>query len=131
MGILTEILGKDGLKTIELNRRQAIRERCLNCSAWYPKEVSTCEFHDCQLYPYRMGKGKQNAKARAKALLSYCRWCMGGHRPSTCVVIHCPLYCYRKGKAEQPVLLENDQIEGCFDERDALRVAEAGLVGNA
>jgi len=123
MSIKTKIQAKDGFKTVELNRRQAIRERCLNCSAWYPKEVAECEFHDCQLYPYRMGRGKQDAKARAKALLSYCRWCMGDHRPSTCVVKHCPLYCYRKGKAEQPVLLENDEIRGSFDERDAQRVS--------
>jgi hypothetical protein len=122
MGIVTEILSKDGLKTIELNRRTAIRERCLNCSAWYPKEVTNCEFHDCQLYPYRLGKGKQNAKARAKALIKYCRWCMGGHRPSGCVATNCPLYCYRRGKAEQPVLLENKHIEGTFEERIDVRV---------
>jgi hypothetical protein len=80
MGILTVILGKHGLKTIELNRRKAIREKCLNCSAWSPKEVKNCGFDSypkdtklqtklqtkhCHLYPYRSGKGKQDVKQRA------------------------------------------------------------------
>ena len=122
MGIVTEILSKDGLKTIELNRRTAIRERCMNCSAWSPKEVTHCTFDDCSLFPFRSGSGKQNAKARSKALIKYCRWCMGDYRPSTCVVRHCPLYCYRRGKAEQPVLLENKHIEGTFEEQIDVRV---------
>ena len=131
MSIKTRILSKDGFKTVELNRRQAIRERCLNCSAWSYKEVEVCELNDCPLYAFRMSQGKQNPKARSKALLTYCRWCMGDQRPSGCVVTWCPLHGYRKGKAERLVLPKNDRMEGGFDERDALRVAEAGLVGNA
>ena len=57
------IQAKNGTKEIDINRRKAIRERCLNGSAWVPKEVTNCEFTDCSLHPFRSGKGKQNAKA--------------------------------------------------------------------
>ena len=112
MSVTVEILSKDGLKTVELNRRQAIRERCLNCSAWSPKEVTECEFHDCQLYPYRMGTGKQNPKARAKAIREYCAWCMATEQPSRCVVVDCPLYCYRKSTVERPKTPVYARVEG-------------------
>jgi hypothetical protein len=127
MAVRTTIQSKDGLKTVELTRRKAIRERCLNCSAWSPKEVETCELNDCPLYAFRMSQGKQNAKARSKALVAYCRWCMGGHRPSGCVATCCPLYSYRKGRVERPVLPKNARIEGGFNERDVQQVPELGL----
>jgi len=115
MSIKTKIRSKDGFKTVELNRRQAIRERCLNCAAWSPKDVAECKLTDCPLYAFRMGVGKQNAKARSRALLAYCRWCMGGQRPSGCVVTYCPLFCFRKGKPEWPILSEIRHIEGSFE----------------
>ena len=54
------------------NRRKSIRKKCLDCSGFSPKEVTNCSFKDCALYPYRSGKGKQNPKARAKAIRKYC-----------------------------------------------------------
>jgi len=71
----TKIQSKNGYKIINLNRRIAIRERCLNCSGWSYKEVQICQFSDCQLHPYRMRIGKQDAKARNKAIRQYCLWC--------------------------------------------------------
>ena len=62
-----QIYAKGGFKLIikDLNRRKAIRGRCLNCSVWSPKEIENCIFaDDCQLYPFRSGKGKQDAKLR-------------------------------------------------------------------
>ena len=38
-----------------LTRLQAVKERCLNCSAWIPDEVKNCKFKDCQLYNFRTG----------------------------------------------------------------------------
>jgi len=122
MGISTVIQSKQGLKTVNLNRRRAIRGRCLNCSAWSPREVSECGFNECALYPFRSGQGKQNAKARLKAIRDYCLWCMAGHRPSGCVVSHCPLFCYRKVKPERPVLSEIGHIRGISEKRDTMRV---------
>ena len=117
MSISTKILSKQGLKTVSLNRRRAIRERCLNCSGWFPGEVTECIFDDCPLYSFRSGQGKQDAKARLKAIRGYCSWCMAGMRPSDCVVVHCPLYCYRKVKPERPALPENEHIRGGLRER--------------
>ena len=34
---------------------KAIREKCLDCSVWQPKEVRLCTVIDCPIYPYRMG----------------------------------------------------------------------------
>jgi hypothetical protein len=94
------IQGKTGLKRLNLNRRRTIRERCLNCSCWIPKEVEHCTFKGCPLYEYRSGKGRQNAKARDKAIKAYCLWCMGGHRAESakCISIHCPLFSFRKDR---------------------------------
>ena len=92
-----KIQSKDGYRIINTNRRKAIRERCLNCSGWVLKEVSSCDFVDCFLYPFRSGKGKQNPKTREKAIRGYCRWCMCGQRAevSKCVSQDCPLFPYR------------------------------------
>jgi hypothetical protein len=94
-----EIQGKNGNKKINLNRRTAIRERCLNCGGWMPKEVTNCEFFNCPLYLFRTGQGKQNAGERNKAIRKYCLECMAGQRKEVafCPSIDCPLYLYRKG----------------------------------
>ena len=97
------ILGKNGPKVIDLNRRKAIRERCLNCDGWYHKEVTNCTFKDCPLYPYRSGKGKQNAKDRTKAIRKYCLWCMNGQHGEVakCPSTDCSLFPYRKTKTDR------------------------------
>jgi hypothetical protein len=38
------IQSKNGSKIINLNRRKAIRKKCINCSGRIPKEVSNCGF---------------------------------------------------------------------------------------
>jgi hypothetical protein len=93
------IQGKNGPKPVSLNRRRAIRERCLNCSGWFFKEVTECGFSDCQLYPFRTGQGRQNPKARNKAIRQYCLWCMNGQRSgvANCQSFDCPLFPYRRG----------------------------------
>jgi hypothetical protein len=58
------ILDRNGLKTVNLNRRRAIREKCLNCSCWSLRGVQDCTFEGCPLQPLRSGTGKQNAAAR-------------------------------------------------------------------
>ena len=49
---------------------QAIRAKCLDCSAWSPNEVRLCAMRDCTLYPFRMGKNPniKSRKASPKAL---------------------------------------------------------------
>ena len=104
----TEILGKNGIKTVNLNRRRAIRERCLNCSAWVLKEVEQCSFATaCPLWPFRMGRGRQDAKARNKALRAYCVWCMAGDvfEVKRCVSSHCALFLFRTASAQKSPLV--------------------------
>jgi hypothetical protein len=104
-----KIQSKHGHKIIDLNRRKAIRERCLNCSAWIPKEVSNCEFVDCPLYSFRSGKGKQNPKKREKAIRKYCLWCMNGQRSevSKCVSPDCPLFPFRQNGIDHSTKIES------------------------
>ena len=93
-----KIQNKDGHRTIDLNRRKAIRQRCLNCAGWIPKEVANCEFSTCPLYQFRSGKGKQNPKVRDKAIRDYCLWCMNNQRSEVvkCVSCDCPIFPFRK-----------------------------------
>jgi len=117
------ILGKNGLKTVDLNRRKAIKEKCLNCSGWYHKEVTNCTFTDCPLYPFRAGQGKQNAKHRSKKIREYCVWCMDGNtgEVSKCPSTDCPLFPYRKTKIERPAeiksLPKNGHIEPFIEDK--------------
>ncbi len=104
-----KIQSKSGRKIVNLNRRKAIRERCLNCSGWFPREVSNCGFVDCSLYPFRSGKGKQNPKLREKAIRAFCRWCMCGQRSevSKCVSRDCPLFPYRMNGIDHSTKIES------------------------
>jgi len=46
-----------------MNRRQAIRDKCLMCSEDVKKEVKNCPCTDCSsVLPYRFGRGKQEPK---------------------------------------------------------------------
>jgi hypothetical protein len=118
----TEIQSKDGPKVVNLNRRRAIREKCLNCSGWSLKEVEECSFKDtCSLFAYRMGRGKQNAKARNQAVSSYCTWCMAGnvYEVKRCTAPHCAFFVFRGSKADAPQkcpsLSKNAHIEVSFE----------------
>ena len=82
-----------------LNRRQAIRKRCLDCSGFSSKEVKTCIFKICPLFPYRLEIGKQNPQARDKAIRKYClHECMNGQRYEVrlCPSGDCPLFKFRQ-----------------------------------
>jgi hypothetical protein len=93
-----KILKSDGgVKEVDLNRRKAIKFKCLDCSGFEYKEVKNCEHKDCSLYPYRTGNGKQDPFAREKAIRSLCMDCMLdqlGEIPQ-CNSANCPLYIFR------------------------------------
>lgn len=56
MAIEHTFLNKDGTKkTKVLTPITAIREKCLECSNWSPKEVRLCAIQNCVLYPFRLG----------------------------------------------------------------------------
>jgi len=99
------IQSKDGTKLVDLNRRKAIRENCLNCSAWSVKSVRDCQRVGCSLFSFLSGIGQQDATERRKAIRQYCMWCCAGQRSevSHCPVKDCPLYAYRKSKIDKSV----------------------------
>jgi len=94
-----KIQSKDGNETVNLNRRKAIHERCLNCSGWIPKDVARCNLEDCSLYKFRSGKGKQDSDERSKAIRTFCILCMNGQvgEVAKCTSPTCPLYIFRMG----------------------------------
>jgi hypothetical protein len=99
------ILRKHGHEVVDINRRKAIRERCLNCSGWHSNDVRDCEFDDCPLHSFRTGRGKQNAPARSKMIRKYCLWCCNGQLMlvSKCPSTDCPLFPYRKSTTDKSV----------------------------
>jgi len=125
--MMVRIAGKEGPKLVDLNRKRAIREYCLNCSGWIPKAVRECEFADCPIYPYRQGNGKHNAKARAKAIRTKCLWCMLGQRKEVelCPSTDCPLYPYRKLRIDKSTKIKSENeighIGASFEEKNEIR----------
>lgn len=94
----TRIMSKNGgTVVVDLNRRKAIHERCLNCVGWYSHEVNACEATDCPLHAFRTGRGSYSAKARKQAIILYCKWCTID-QINACLSTPCPLFLFRKGR---------------------------------
>ena len=72
--------GDDGIGSFRPNRKDAIKEKCYDCSGFCHKEVRNCEHDDCQIYDFRTGEDKQDPIARDKAIRAFCLWCMNGSR---------------------------------------------------
>lgn len=112
------VLGKNGQEVMNLNRRKGIRERCLNCVGWSPREVRKCDFTWCALHPYRMAIGKQDAQKRAAALRKYCLQCCNDQPVEVrlCPSGDCSLFPFRHHKIDRSVEIETDpkkrDIEG-------------------
>ena len=105
-----QIQHRDGNKVIQTNRRRAIREKCLNCAAWYYSKVTDCNFEkDCPLWLLRSGQGKQDANKRSRAIRAYCGWCQNGSAFSVAKFNddQCPLFPYRKGGIDWSANFEN------------------------
>jgi len=118
----TIIHNESGAMKVKLNRRQAIREKCLDCSARSTKDVAECPMTDCALYPFRMGRGKQNPKDRNRAIRSYCLWCCA-RQPSEvrlCPSSGCPLHPFRQARENHqnaPLSQKNITGRGVFRPR--------------
>lgn len=99
----TEIYTRNGLKEVNLNRRSAIRAKCMDCSGFDFSDVLNCHCKDCQLYDFRMGKGKQDARTRSKSIKAYCMWCMLDNikEIARCTSVNCPLFNFRGGLIEK------------------------------
>jgi len=116
-----KIMAKDGYKVIDLNRRKAIHERCLNCSCFVPSDVANCSFPDCPLYAFRTGRGRQNPKERARAIRRYCLWCQAGQpfEIRKCPSVRCSLFAYRLKDMDQSTkinsMTKSAHIETVFE----------------
>ena len=124
---LVKIMSKDGYRVVELNRRRAIRERCLNCSGWYTAEVRNCSFTDCPLYPFRSGKGPQDSRLRKKAIHDYCLWCVGGskYEIAKCAARACPLFVFRTGRVDHSVVVPDTSQNGAdFPKKDHIEASD-------
>jgi hypothetical protein len=108
------IIYKNGYKTVAVNRKRGIRERCLNCSNWNAVEVELCQQTDCLLYKYRMKGSNQNAKERERDLRKYCLACCNGSlsEVNKCPVLDCPLYVFRQTKVDHSIEIK---AESCKD----------------
>jgi hypothetical protein len=49
------VSGFDFREDEPLNRSQAIRRKCLECTALSAPDVKSCPMFDCTLWPWRMG----------------------------------------------------------------------------
>lgn len=116
------VLSKNGVVVMNLNRRKAIREQCLNCVGWIHSEVRNCDFTWCALHPYRMGTGKQDAADRAASIRKYCLQCCNDQPVEVrwCPCRDCSLYPYRKAKADKSVEIKtgtaDEQLEAVLKE---------------
>lgn len=106
--------GDDGKRLVDLNRRKAIVEKCLNCSGFEYSGRKNCEFTDCQLFPYRTGTGQQDTGARNMAIRAFCKdFCMEGSTAlvADCSSPNCPLYAFRFSRIDKS--LEVAEPEEC------------------
>lgn len=108
-------------KMKRLNRRHAIRARCIDCSSGSVRDVRNCTFEDCPLHPFRMGIGKQDPNKRNKAIRAYCLWCMNGLRKEValCSPRGCPLFQFRPVQ-KYAADAKTRHIEGTFRENNVL-----------
>ena len=122
-----KIQSKTGSKIVNLNRRKAIRERCLNCAGWSHNDVKNCEFQDCDLYPFRFGTERQNAQKRHSAIRNYClHYCCVGnkHELYKCPSTDCSLYAYRKSYTDNSVKISPNKKEGHIQQDQGVLIDE-------
>ena len=104
-----KIIHKYGYKIVDLNRRTAIREKCLNCSGWNAAEVKRCQQTDCHLYKFRMNGKNQNAKERDEAIKKNCLECCCGssHEVKKCPSKDCPHYAFRNARLDRSIEIKS------------------------
>jgi hypothetical protein len=83
---------------------RAIRTKCLDCCAGELATVRNCDLcEQCQLWPFRMGKGVRGKGSIIKPIRRYCLWCMKG-QPNEIRLCpsaeRCALYPYRFGRRQ-------------------------------
>lgn len=98
-----KVLTKDGVKVVDLNRRRAVRYKCLDCSGFHPSEVDHCGLTTCPLHKFRFQSLRQDPQERNWAIRKFCVVCMGGEKAyvKNCESVHCPLWPYRMAAVDK------------------------------
>lgn len=109
-GSNAEILTAGGIESVYLNRRLAIKSKCLDCSGFEFAEMRNCHHKDCSLWQFRTGKGPQNPVNRDKAIKAYCMWCTldQSHEITNCTSVNCPLFIFRGYTLPEKNALDKD-----------------------
>ena len=96
-GTNAEILTPSGIESVYLNRRSAIKFKCMDCSGFEYAEMRNCEHQDCSIWQFRTGNGQQDPVNRIKAIKAYCMWCMldQQYEITNCTSINCQLFIFR------------------------------------
>lgn len=96
-------------KVVSLNRRKAVRERCIDCSGGDLSEVRNCKHTECPLHPFRMGRGKQDPEKRKRAIRDFCLWSTDGQQceVAKCPTKKCPLFAFRLARVDRSVEIKN------------------------
>jgi hypothetical protein len=121
-----ELLSPDGFaQEVTLNRRKAIRLKCLECSNEEYKEVINCPCTTCSLYPFRSGRGKQDPKERDLAIKIECMSCMAGQtfEISNCGM-NCPLREFRGYTRPPKMIITYKKVSSAGIRRHDLPSAE-------
>lgn len=109
-GTNAEILTPNGIESVYLNRRTAIKFKCLDCSGFEYAEMRNCEHKNCSLWQFRTGNGQQDPANRSKAIKEYCMWCTLDQpfEISNCTSENCPLFIFRGYTLPEKMVLNND-----------------------
>lgn len=109
-GTNAEILTPNGIESVYLNRRTAIKFKCLDCSGFEYAEMRNCEHKGCSLWQFRAGRGKQDPINRDRAIKAYCLDCMldQPYEITNCTSENCPLFIFRGYTLPEKMVLNND-----------------------
>lgn len=111
------VLTENGIDdNFRATRRRCVAHNCFTCSGWSYSERENCKHTDCELHPYRTGKGQQDAQARNKAIRDYYLSCMNGQSGEIkgCTLYNrCALFPYRQSLPDWTYskVIEKDERE--------------------
>jgi len=87
---------------------KAIRDKCLFCMNFQPKEIKLCPSKKCDLFEFRLGKAKNKKTTACRAIKSYCAQC--GESAKLCELEGCPIWPFRMGHNPNRTGLGNIEV---------------------
>lgn len=117
----------------------SIRRRCLDCRGGSRKDVRECQFTNCPLHPYRLGRRPPKgtaARTPLRSIRAFCLSCMNGQPGEIrrCDQKSCPFWPFRMGKrpklplpGQNEIFAEMGSKEGSFEDREPVRAVGGRL----